>query len=372
MPPTETPQNPAASPLPSPPPEADAPTPPEKIRTSRFGELDHTELVHLLDSLQDDRSKSRLRESFYISIIFYLALAWLVIYGPRVLFHQGRIVPITDLQKQREKMTQLQLNDMAKLKTPKLARPGPPPVRPTLDRRTMEQLQAMRRAQEASRPAPQVQAQTPPQPLPPAPQPQAAPPPPQQQAQVQPPLPMPQPRPAAPQPAQVPDAPRPNFSTPSSPGQSIAEAARAAARQHGQSGSSIDGGGGGNRGGGSGRAAANTGAEILSDTQGVDFGPYIRRLLRILRASWEPLIPEETRPPLNKEGSTLIRFTLQPNGTVSFMHLDSSTRDVAIDKAAWNSINAVGQFPPLPPEFKGPNLDLRINFIISHNRSDAE
>jgi TonB family protein len=109
------------------------------------------------------------------------------------------------------------------------------------------------------------------------------------------------------------------------------------------------------------------GAEILSDTLGVDFGPYIKRLLRILYDSWLPLIPEETRPPLSKEGSTLIRFTINKDGTVSAMHLDDSTHDQAIDRAAWGSITGVGQMPPLPKNFTGPNLELRIDFIISHN-----
>jgi TonB family protein len=109
------------------------------------------------------------------------------------------------------------------------------------------------------------------------------------------------------------------------------------------------------------------GAEILSDTLGVDFGPYIKRLLRILYDSWLPLIPEETRPPLNKEGNTLIRFTINKDGTVSAMHLDDSTHDQAIDRAAWGSITGVGQMPPLPKNFNGPNLELRIDFNISHN-----
>jgi TonB family protein len=109
------------------------------------------------------------------------------------------------------------------------------------------------------------------------------------------------------------------------------------------------------------------GAEILSDTLGVDFGPYIKRLLRILYNSWVPLIPEETRPPLNKEGETLIRFTINPDGTIAGMNLDASTHDTAINRAAWGSITGVGQFPPLPKEFKGPNLTLRVNFIIAHD-----
>ena len=69
---------------------------------------------------------------------------------------------------------------------------------------------------------------------------------------------------------------------------------------------------------------------------------------------WIPLIPEETRPTLNKEGWTLVRFTINSNGTVAGMHLDASSRDSAIDRAAWGGITGVGQFPPLPKEFTGP------------------
>ena len=193
----------------------------------------------------------------------------------------------------------------------------------------------------------------------------------------------PTPQPPAPQPAQprptpppvasnLPSAPapapaptRPNFSTPATAGQSIAEAANAAARNRGS-------------GGDNGLNAPlrhpglQSGAEIISDTQGVDFGPYMKQLKRLIIASWYPLIPEECEPPISKEGQTMIRFTIQPNGVVSAMHLDGSTHDIAIDKAAWGGITGVGQFPQLPKEFHGDNLQLRITFVISRDRSQAQ
>ena len=144
----------------------------------------------------------------------------------------------------------------------------------------------------------------------------------------------------------------------------IRDAGRTAAQQRGLG---VGTGGEEAREHGWGTRGANTGLEVLSDTLGVDFGPYIKQLLRMVRAAWLPLIPEETRPPLNKEGTTLIRFRIEPDGKVSFMHLDDSTHDQAIDRAAWGGITGVGQFPPLPVAFKGPNLDLRIQFIISHH-----
>ncbi len=107
------------------------------------------------------------------------------------------------------------------------------------------------------------------------------------------------------------------------------------------------------------------GVQVLSDTQGVDFGPYIRRILSDIKRNWIPLIPEEARPPLNKQGETLIRFTILPDGRIAAMNLDASSQDTAIDRACWGGITGVGQFPPLPAQFKGPNLELRIDFLTN-------
>jgi TonB family protein len=111
--------------------------------------------------------------------------------------------------------------------------------------------------------------------------------------------------------------------------------------------------------------ALSSGVEILTDTQGVDFGPYVRKALAIIKKNWIPLIPEEARPPANMQGETLIRFSILPDGKISAMHLDGSSQHINIDRAAWGAITGVGQFPPLPPEFKGPHLELRIDFLTN-------
>jgi TonB family protein len=116
-----------------------------------------------------------------------------------------------------------------------------------------------------------------------------------------------------------------------------------------------------------GQQAAGTGVDILSDTGNWDYRDYIKRLLRMVYAAWVPLIPEECYPPLNKEGTTLVRFTIERNGVVSDMQLDAPSGDRAIDKAAWGGITGVGQFEKLPPELPSHNLELRIQFVISRN-----
>lgn len=105
--------------------------------------------------------------------------------------------------------------------------------------------------------------------------------------------------------------------------------------------------------------------EILSGTRGVDFGPYLKRTLQMIKEMWLPLIPEEARPPYNLQSDTLIRFTINPDGRIGAMHLDGGDHQVKFDRAAWGAIIGVGQFPPLPTNFSGPGLELRIHFRVN-------
>lgn len=106
------------------------------------------------------------------------------------------------------------------------------------------------------------------------------------------------------------------------------------------------------------------GVEILTDTRGVDFGPYIRQILQIDSSSWHKLLLQDTSAPTS-QGWTLIRFTIAPDGTISAMHLDDSSHQPALDRAAWGSITSIGKLPPLPKNFNGPNLELRLRFNVS-------
>src|SRR5215471_3641984 len=98
------------------PPNAAPPTPPVRVRTNRYGDLEEHELIHLLDSLDDERSRARFRESVYISIIIWLAIGWFVVYGPQVIFHQPRLINPADVLRQRDKeLTYLDMpNDISK------------------------------------------------------------------------------------------------------------------------------------------------------------------------------------------------------------------------------------------------------------------
>src|SRR5208283_1500743 len=98
-----------------------------------------------------------------------------------------------------------------------------------------------------------------------------------------------------------------------SPGSLTAQAASAVAAHRG---TGSYGGGGGDYGIGPGRTAARVqgNLEVLSDTEGVDFGPYLSRVLQAVRINWYNLIPEEARAPLMKKGKVSIEFVILKDG----------------------------------------------------------
>jgi TonB family protein len=105
--------------------------------------------------------------------------------------------------------------------------------------------------------------------------------------------------------------------------------------------------------------------EVLSDTQGVDFGPYLSIVVKKVRGNWYKLIPEVARPPLLKQGEVSVQFAIMPDGKVSGMMLSHPSGDIALDRAAWGAITASAPFELLPREFHGPYLALRMHFLYN-------
>jgi TonB family protein len=321
------------------------------IRTNRYGHLEEHELIKLLDTIEDERARGRFRESIYISLFVWLAIAWVLFYGPKYLWHSPQLITPADALHQQE---------VVQLNAPILRHRAVAPA-PKIDRGTIAKVKAMEPKPSAAPPTPA------PTPAPAPPQPSQTPP--AAMTQPTPPVPSPAlPLPSAPRPATrsaEPEAPtpqpstRPNFNTSRTANDDMQQAMQGSQSAGDDRSVGIRGS---NRGTGVG-----SGAEILSDTQGVNFQPYLQRIIRLIYAQWIPLLPEEARPPLNKRGTSQIRFTINPDGTIAAMHLDGSSHDVALDKAAWGSITGVGQFPPLPKQFHGPNLELRIHYLVNQD-----
>jgi TonB family protein len=105
--------------------------------------------------------------------------------------------------------------------------------------------------------------------------------------------------------------------------------------------------------------------ELLSDTQGVDFAPYVKQVLQIIGKSWHSSLPGEAAYAKGAQADTTIRFTISQDGTVSAMQLVESAHQLKLDRAAWGSITGVGKLPSLPADFSGPSLIIRVHFKVS-------
>jgi TonB family protein len=157
------------------------------------------------------------------------------------------------------------------------------------------------------------------------------------------------------------------------PGQAIQQSLHSAAR----AGRYSSGSGSGNGAGyGDGNAQfqnlepnfSTEGPIILSDTRGVDFGPYLSRVVFIVRRNWYSMIPESAR--LGEKGRVGIVFEILKNGTVPQLRLVASSGSDPLDRAALAGIRASIPFPPLPEEFTGNHLVLQ--FIFLYNMTLAQ
>lgn len=195
------------------------------------------------------------------------------------------------------------------------------------------------------------------------------------------------PPPAAPPPPQIQAAERPKlaFETPAgmagaprglgrapAPSSSVDEAIRAAARQSAAGGVVV--GDLGDGPGGIGEAVVLPGTqgrqgsslELLSDPMGIDFRPYLTRILAAVRRNWFAVIPESVK--LGRSGRVQLQFVISRDGRVPKLVIAAPSGADALDRAAVASISASNPFPPLPDEFRGEQIRLQFTFLYNMPR----
>lgn len=113
------------------------------------------------------------------------------------------------------------------------------------------------------------------------------------------------------------------------------------------------------------QGAPGSGIEVLSDTMGVDFGPYLKPIMKTVNDNWHSLLPASVYPPLRKSGTVTIEFAILKDGTILGMKLARSSGDPPLDRACWASVTNSAPLPPLPKEFSGQYLQLRFMFCYN-------
>jgi TonB family protein len=333
------------------------------------------DVPELLVQLQDDLSRSRWQEAFWISVVFHLSVLIFLVNLQNIenRWWRAPVIAVSpnDLMRQKE-LTYLELPpDEQKLTKPTQSDRISDKSRiatsraPQLDRQELKKILDSSRPGAPGQPVPQTSPQPAGQPSPgqssqtqqqqPSQSPGASPPPPSEKQNQIANLEVPRVRTA-----------KPSFEMkPMSPGTAIDQAGRAAIANRGNYG-----GDNGDFGLNQGSKARTQGqVDILSDTMGVDFAPYLSRILREIKANWVRQLPESALSGL-KKGKLAIEFYILRNGGTTGMELISSSGDVALDRSAWGGITASDPFPALPNEFAGPYLRLRIRFYV--NIEEAE
>lgn len=103
--------------------------------------------------------------------------------------------------------------------------------------------------------------------------------------------------------------------------------------------------------------------ELQSDPMGVDFKPYLIRVLSAVKRNWMAVVPESAR--LGRRGKTVIQFAISKDGSVPKLVIAIPSGAEALDRAAVAGISASNPFPPLPAEFRGSVIRLQLNFLYN-------
>jgi TonB family protein len=321
------------------------------------------ELHLLLGEQEDDVTTYRRREAAWISIAVHGVFILLLLFLPKWIPTGVVITPAREVSNP----IFISSSEAPKIKPPKSNVVSDQDRRaqtPVPDKDTLRKLLDARRAGQPKPPTP-------------PPQPQQAPPqqqqaqqavqaPPQQGASAQ-----PTPPPQATQQAQL-QAPQPKqnpFSV-GSASSSVEQAIHSAANN--PRGTTTYGSSGDYGSGIHPRVDTRGNMEILSDTRGVDFGPYMKRLHVTVQEHWDPLIPEVALPPMMKKGMVVVEFAILKDGTIKAMSLVKSSGDTALDRAAWGALTSATPLPKLPVEFSGDYLLIRAAFFYNPDKHDFE
>jgi TonB family protein len=121
-------------------------------------------------------------------------------------------------------------------------------------------------------------------------------------------------------------------------------------------------GGGGNGGrnstnqiGSPGGGGGNAGIDAIAEP---DFGPYIAELQRRIKRNWTP-------PSDNRNKRIVALFTIGRDGNLRKLVIQKSSGVASADDAAIAAVRASSPFRPLPPNYRGNEID--VQFIFDYN-----
>ncbi len=86
-----------------------------------------------------------------------------------------------------------------------------------------------------------------------------------------------------------------------------------------------------------------------------DFGPYMRDLQRRIKRNWDP-------PKGNESKRVVLMFRVSRDGRLLDVKVQNSSSVVSADRAAIAAVELTAPFRPLPPEYKGNDIEIQFTF----------
>ena len=102
---------------------------------------------------------------------------------------------------------------------------------------------------------------------------------------------------------------------------------------------------------------------ILSDTQGVNFGPWLTAVYFRVRNNWYSVIPQVYRSGL--KGVVVIVFDVRRNGSLEDLEVVRSSRFSPYDRAAISSLKLSEPLPNFPNAFTKDRLTLQFTYFYN-------
>jgi TonB family protein len=157
------------------------------------------------------------------------------------------------------------------------------------------------------------------------------------------------------------------------PGSSISEAIRQTARGYGLGGKTVIGDAGafdpnpyGSINQPPSPGVQGAGVELMTDTGGVDFRPYLTQVLAAVRRNWMAVWPESVR--MGLRGRVSLEIAISRDGAVMKLVYGEHSGSRALDEAAVAGVSGSNPFPPLPTEYRGERIVIRLNFVYNMPR----
>ena len=133
--------------------------------------------------------------------------------------------------------------------------------------------------------------------------------------------------------------------SPPAPTRTLGEALLEAAKKRSESTKSVNGFGAGT---------------VTIDTNGVEFGPWIRRFMAQVRRNW--FVPSAAS---SKAGHATMTFTVARDGKISNLKIVESSGTPELDRAAFNALTSANPLEPLPSDYPREEMAMTTTFYYN-------